>query len=85
MHSCSVPPVPQYAPRLTDRGHNFLIIDINAELHNGDGPVVSTKLLYKPAKRYQSWMSVEGKRIFFNSLKDKLHLPTETSCVSVLD
>ncbi|NXT14705.1 TIE2 protein, partial [Prunella fulvescens] len=56
-----VPPVPQYAPRLTDRGHNFLIIDINAESHNGDGPVVSTKLLYKPAKRYQSWMSVEVK------------------------
>ncbi|XP_068032798.1 angiopoietin-1 receptor isoform X3 [Anomalospiza imberbis] len=56
-----VPPVPQYAPRLTDRGHNFLIIDINAELHNGDGPVVSTKLLYKPAKRYLSWMSVEVK------------------------
>ncbi|XP_030824962.1 angiopoietin-1 receptor isoform X2 [Camarhynchus parvulus] len=56
-----VPPVPQYAPRLTDRGHNFLIIDINAELHNGDGPVVSTKLLYKPTKRHQSWMSVEVK------------------------
>lgn len=53
--------MPQYAPRLTDSGHNFLIIDINAELHLGDGPVVSTKLLYKPAKRYQSWMSVEGK------------------------
>uniref|UniRef100_A0A8B9CB61 receptor protein-tyrosine kinase n=1 Tax=Anser brachyrhynchus TaxID=132585 RepID=A0A8B9CB61_9AVES len=51
-----VPPVPQYAPRLTDSGHNFLIIDINAELHLGDGPVVSTKLLYKPAKRYQSWI-----------------------------
>uniref|UniRef100_A0A8C0BBU9 receptor protein-tyrosine kinase n=1 Tax=Buteo japonicus TaxID=224669 RepID=A0A8C0BBU9_9AVES len=45
-----VPPVPQYAPRLTDSGHNFLIININAELHLGDGPVVSTKLLYKPAK-----------------------------------
>ncbi|XP_072778345.1 angiopoietin-1 receptor isoform X2 [Taeniopygia guttata] len=56
-----VPPVPQYAPRLTDRGHNFLVIDINAELHYGDGPVVSTKLLYKPEKRYQSWMSVEVK------------------------
>ncbi|NXG36898.1 TIE2 protein, partial [Dromaius novaehollandiae] len=56
-----VPPVPQYAPRLTDSGHNFLIIDINAGLHLGDGPVVSTKLLYKPAKRYQSWMSVEVK------------------------
>ncbi|RLV96999.1 hypothetical protein DV515_00012226, partial [Chloebia gouldiae] len=56
-----VPPVPQYAPQLTDRGHNFLIIDINAELHYGDGPVVSTKLLYKPAKRYHSWMSVEVK------------------------
>ncbi|OXB66128.1 hypothetical protein ASZ78_012471 [Callipepla squamata] len=61
LHSCSVPPVPQYAPRLTSSGHNFLIIDINAELHTGDGPVVSTKLLYKPAKRYQSWMSVEVK------------------------
>ncbi|XP_017941635.1 angiopoietin-1 receptor isoform X2 [Manacus vitellinus] len=56
-----VPPVPQYPPRLTDSGHNFLIININAELHLGDGPVVSTKLLYKPAKRYQSWMSVEVK------------------------
>uniref|UniRef100_A0A8C3JRC2 Angiopoietin-1 receptor n=1 Tax=Calidris pygmaea TaxID=425635 RepID=A0A8C3JRC2_9CHAR len=56
-----VPPVPQYAPRLTDSGHNFLIIDINADLHLGDGPVVSTKLLYKPAKHYQSWMSVEVK------------------------
>jgi len=78
LRSCSVPPVPQYAPRLTDSGHNFLIIDINAELHLGDGPVVSTKLLYKPAKRYQSWMSVEGKRTFFNSLKHKLQLHAET-------
>ncbi|KAJ7414454.1 TEK receptor tyrosine kinase [Willisornis vidua] len=56
-----VPPVPQYPPRLTDSGHNFLIIDINAASYLGDGPVVSTKLLYKPAKHYQSWMFVEVK------------------------
>uniref|UniRef100_A0A674KGF3 receptor protein-tyrosine kinase n=1 Tax=Terrapene triunguis TaxID=2587831 RepID=A0A674KGF3_9SAUR len=54
-----VPPVPQYAPRMIDSGHNFLIIDINADSHTGDGPIVLTKLLYKPAKGYQPWMSVE--------------------------
>ncbi|KAM9138439.1 angiopoietin-1 receptor isoform 7-T7 [Pangshura tecta] len=55
-----VPPVPQYAPRMIEGGHNFLTIDINADSHTGDGPIVSTKLLYKPAKGYQPWMSVEG-------------------------
>ncbi|KAM9138437.1 angiopoietin-1 receptor isoform 5-T5 [Pangshura tecta] len=54
-----VPPVPQYAPRMIEGGHNFLTIDINADSHTGDGPIVSTKLLYKPAKGYQPWMSVE--------------------------
>ncbi|XP_038257931.1 angiopoietin-1 receptor isoform X8 [Dermochelys coriacea] len=55
-----VPPVPQSAPRMIDSGHNFLTININADSHTGDGPIVSTKLLYKPAKGYQPWMSVEG-------------------------
>ncbi|XP_077673859.1 angiopoietin-1 receptor isoform X5 [Eretmochelys imbricata] len=55
-----VPPVPQYAPRMIDSGHNFLTVNINADSHTGDGPIVSTKLLYKPAKGYQPWMSVEG-------------------------
>ncbi|XP_073201652.1 angiopoietin-1 receptor isoform X11 [Lepidochelys kempii] len=63
-----VPPVPQYAPRMIDSGHNFLTININADSHTGDGPIVSTKLLYKPAKGYQPWMSVEvngkSKRLF---------------------
>lgn len=53
--------MPQYAPKMIDSGHNFLTIDINADPHTGDGPIVSTKLLYKPAKGYQPWMSVEGK------------------------
>uniref|UniRef100_A0A674J925 receptor protein-tyrosine kinase n=1 Tax=Terrapene triunguis TaxID=2587831 RepID=A0A674J925_9SAUR len=52
-----VPPVPQYAPRMIDSGHNFLIIDINADSHTGDGPIVLTKLLYKPAKGYQPWIN----------------------------
>ncbi|XP_026502253.1 angiopoietin-1 receptor [Terrapene carolina triunguis] len=68
-----VPPVPQYAPRMIDSGHNFLIIDINADSHTGDGPIVLTKLLYKPAKGYQPWMSVEvnGKSKKLDNLEPK--------------
>lgn len=66
--------MPQYAPRMIDSGHNFLTININADSHTGDGPIVSTKLLYKPAKDYQPWMSVEGKGQFFHPITH-----TETS------
>ncbi|XP_053888539.1 angiopoietin-1 receptor isoform X2 [Malaclemys terrapin pileata] len=68
-----VPPVPQYAPRMIDSGHNFLIIAINADSHTGDGPIVLTKLLYKPAKGYQPWMSVEvnGKSKKLDNLEPK--------------
>uniref|UniRef100_A0A674J7M9 receptor protein-tyrosine kinase n=1 Tax=Terrapene triunguis TaxID=2587831 RepID=A0A674J7M9_9SAUR len=59
-----VPPVPQYAPRMIDSGHNFLIIDINADSHTGDGPIVLTKLLYKPAK-------VNGKSKKLDNLEPK--------------
>ncbi|XP_060093170.1 angiopoietin-1 receptor isoform X1 [Heteronotia binoei] len=54
-----VVPVPINAPKLVDRGHNFLIIDVNADPHTGDGPIVSTKILYKPAKQYYTWKSIE--------------------------
>ncbi|KAM7165661.1 angiopoietin-1 receptor isoform 3-T3 [Macrochelys suwanniensis] len=68
-----VPPVPQYAPRMIDSGHNFLTININADSHTGDGPILSTKLLYKPAKGYQPWMSVEvnGKNKRLDNLEPK--------------
>ncbi|KAG6928987.1 TEK receptor tyrosine kinase [Chelydra serpentina] len=68
-----VPPVPQYAPKMIDSGHNFLTININADSHTGDGPILSTKLLYKPAKGYQPWMSVEvnGKNKRLDNLEPK--------------
>uniref|UniRef100_A0A8D0HIF5 receptor protein-tyrosine kinase n=1 Tax=Sphenodon punctatus TaxID=8508 RepID=A0A8D0HIF5_SPHPU len=52
-----VVPVPLNAPKMLERGHNFLTIDLNADSHSGDGPIVLTKLLYKPAKVSQSWKS----------------------------
>uniref|UniRef100_A0A8C7E2J5 EGF-like domain-containing protein n=1 Tax=Naja naja TaxID=35670 RepID=A0A8C7E2J5_NAJNA len=42
-------PVPQNVPTLIERGHNFLIIATNAGLYLGDGPIVSTQILYKRA------------------------------------
>uniref|UniRef100_A0A7M4FAK6 EGF-like domain-containing protein n=1 Tax=Crocodylus porosus TaxID=8502 RepID=A0A7M4FAK6_CROPO len=63
-----VPPVPQYPPKMRESGHNFLIIDINADPHTGDGPIVLTKLFYKSAKGFQPWKSVEGKGQCFHSI-----------------
>ncbi|XP_077777242.1 angiopoietin-1 receptor [Podarcis muralis] len=50
-------PMPQKAPTLVERGHNFLLIDTNADIYSGDGPIVSTQLLYKTAK-FQ-WKTLE--------------------------
>ncbi|KAM3846638.1 angiopoietin-1 receptor [Vipera latastei] len=52
-----VPPTPQNAPTLIERGHNFLIIATNAGSYLGDGPIVSTQILYKRAN--SQWMSEE--------------------------
>ncbi|XP_058026593.1 angiopoietin-1 receptor isoform X2 [Ahaetulla prasina] len=48
-------PVPQNAPTLIERGHNFLIIATNAGSYFGDGPIVSTQILYQRAN--SQWMS----------------------------
>ncbi|KAF7244725.1 Angiopoietin-1 receptor [Varanus komodoensis] len=50
-------PVPQKEPTLVERGHNFLTIATNADSYSGDGPIVSTKILYKSAK--SPWKSEE--------------------------
>uniref|UniRef100_A0A8D0HT43 Angiopoietin-1 receptor n=1 Tax=Sphenodon punctatus TaxID=8508 RepID=A0A8D0HT43_SPHPU len=68
-----VVPVPLNAPKMLERGHNFLTIDLNADSHSGDGPIVLTKLLYKPAKVSQSWKSVKvkGKTMRLENLEPK--------------
>uniref|UniRef100_A0A670ZBM4 receptor protein-tyrosine kinase n=1 Tax=Pseudonaja textilis TaxID=8673 RepID=A0A670ZBM4_PSETE len=48
-------PVPQNVPTLIERGHNFLIIATNAGSYLGDGPIVSTQILYQRAN--SQWMS----------------------------
>ncbi|KAJ1217853.1 hypothetical protein NDU88_005440 [Pleurodeles waltl] len=49
-------PMPQVRPSVNGSGPYHLTIDVNAEPHTGDGPIVSIKLLYKPAKTSQSWL-----------------------------
>uniref|UniRef100_A0A8D0E768 Angiopoietin-1 receptor n=1 Tax=Salvator merianae TaxID=96440 RepID=A0A8D0E768_SALMN len=52
-------PIPQKTPTLLEKGHNFLIIKLNADLYSGDGPIESIKLLYKQVKSVDQWMSME--------------------------
>ncbi|MGH0147435.1 UNVERIFIED_CONTAM: hypothetical protein FKN15_031526 [Acipenser sinensis] len=54
-----VSPTPLYAPTLNSSGPYHLVISINKEPYNGDGPITSVKLLYKSAMASQSWSSIE--------------------------
>ncbi|MGH0180312.1 UNVERIFIED_CONTAM: hypothetical protein FKN15_003944, partial [Acipenser sinensis] len=54
-----VSPTPLYAPTLNSSGPYHLVISINKEPYNGDGPITSVKLLYKSARASQSWSSIE--------------------------
>ncbi|XP_029939339.1 tyrosine-protein kinase receptor Tie-1 isoform X2 [Salarias fasciatus] len=51
------PPVPTSAPRLLEQGSKQLLV-MPVDSHRGDGPVVSTKLLYKPVENGHSWSSI---------------------------
>ncbi|XP_066474655.1 angiopoietin-1 receptor [Tiliqua scincoides] len=64
-------PVPLQAPTLVGRGHNFLIIGINADPFSGDKPIVSTKLLYKRAEHNWQSKEVYGKTERLDNLEPK--------------
>ncbi|XP_062985275.1 angiopoietin-1 receptor [Elgaria multicarinata webbii] len=64
-------PVPQKAPTLVNRGHNFLTIETNADSFSGDGPIVSTKVLYKSEKTQWKSVEVTGKSWTLDSLEPK--------------
>ncbi|MEE6459072.1 hypothetical protein FKM82_000527 [Ascaphus truei] len=57
--SVKVPPMPQNAPKMNSSGPHYLTIQINAEPHTGDGPIVSTNILYKPSKTLKSWQNLD--------------------------
>ncbi|XP_042370467.1 tyrosine-protein kinase receptor Tie-1 isoform X3 [Plectropomus leopardus] len=51
------PPVPTTAPKLLDKKSKQLQV-MPIESHRGDGPIVSTRLLYKPVENGDSWSSI---------------------------
>ncbi|XP_068175975.1 tyrosine-protein kinase receptor Tie-1 isoform X2 [Antennarius striatus] len=51
------PPVPTTAPELLEkRSKQLLVMPMNS--HRGDGPIISTRLLYKPVENEDSWSSI---------------------------
>ncbi|XP_071342511.1 tyrosine-protein kinase receptor Tie-1 isoform X3 [Trachinotus anak] len=51
------PPVPTTAPKLLVRRSKQLLV-MPVDSHRGDGPIVSTRLLYKPVENGDSWSSI---------------------------
>ncbi|XP_068446087.1 tyrosine-protein kinase receptor Tie-1 isoform X2 [Clinocottus analis] len=51
------PPVPTTAPKLLERRSKQLLV-MPVDSHRGDGPIVSTRLLYKPVGNEDSWSSI---------------------------
>ncbi|XP_034066000.1 tyrosine-protein kinase receptor Tie-1 isoform X7 [Gymnodraco acuticeps] len=51
------PPVPTTAPKLLEKRSKQLLV-MPVESHRGDGPIVSTRLLYKPVENGDSWSSI---------------------------
>ncbi|XP_027884088.1 tyrosine-protein kinase receptor Tie-1 isoform X3 [Xiphophorus couchianus] len=52
-----VPPVPTTAPKLLEKRSKQLLV-MPVESHKGDGPIISTKLLYKPVENRDFWSSI---------------------------
>ncbi|XP_076870942.1 tyrosine-protein kinase receptor Tie-1 isoform X2 [Brachyhypopomus gauderio] len=51
------PPCPTSAPKLIEKSSKQLIVK-PVDHYRGDGPIVSTKLLYKPLETEDSWSSI---------------------------
>ncbi|KAK5616775.1 hypothetical protein CRENBAI_022442 [Crenichthys baileyi] len=52
-----VPPVPTTAPKLLEKRSKQLLV-MPVESHKGDGPIISTRLLYKPVENGDFWSSI---------------------------
>ncbi|XP_058495073.1 tyrosine-protein kinase receptor Tie-1 isoform X1 [Solea solea] len=51
------PPVPTSGPKLLEKKSKQLLV-APVESYRGDGPIISTRLLYKPEKNGESWSSI---------------------------
>lgn len=55
----TAPPSPNTPPKLLERRSKQLVV-LPAETFQGDGPIISTKLLYKPKDSGAPWSSIIG-------------------------
>ncbi|XP_028299628.1 tyrosine-protein kinase receptor Tie-1 isoform X2 [Gouania willdenowi] len=51
------PPVPTTAPRLLEKRSKQLLV-MPVDSHRGDGPIISTRLLYQPVENGNFWSSI---------------------------
>lgn len=56
----SEPPVPTTVPKLLEKRSKQLLV-VPGDTYRGDGPIIFTKILYKPEKNGNSWSSIIGK------------------------
>lgn len=56
----SEPPVPTTVPKLLEKRSKQLLV-LPGDTYRGDGPILFTKILYKPEKNGNSWSSIIGK------------------------
>ncbi|XP_065121094.2 tyrosine-protein kinase receptor Tie-1 isoform X2 [Paramisgurnus dabryanus] len=52
------PPYPTTAPKLLKKSSKQLVVEPNIDTYAGDGPIISTKLFYKPMDPMDSWSSI---------------------------
>lgn len=57
--SSSEPPVPTTVPKLLEKRSKQLLV-LPGDTYRGDGPIIFTKILYKPEKNRNSWSSIIG-------------------------
>lgn len=53
--------MPTTAPKLLEKRSKQLLV-MPVDSHRGDGPIASTRLLYKPVENGDSWSSIIGER-----------------------
>lgn len=53
--------MPTTAPKLLEKRSKQLLV-MPVDSHRGDGPIVTTRLLYKPVENGDSWSSIIGKQ-----------------------
>lgn len=57
--------MPTTVPKLLEKRSKQLLV-VPGDTYRGDGPIIFTKILYKPEKNENSWSSIIGKNNYLN-------------------